>query len=708
LQFERVFVNPWRLAKVKLRVQDSRANLWGHTITEEFNHLLRTTKPYIAAQKNKWQSTILHGLGAMVWFSDWDWYPQFVGLDDVKFPSRTLSGLENCPHFSVLRRYTAAEAYYRIIDNENADPGWNKKHMKRLVNERISSVAESLPTDDWEQWQTLDQDYRTDTGLLASDVIPTVNIWHLFYLGEDGWEQVGVTLQGSNEKFAYRSVNPVAKNINQILHLQVADAGMMVPKRVASVTGLGRQIYGSTHIYNRMMCEIVESAFENATSLYQTNDGDDTERPVDVQIRANGILPNNLRPIPTNERHIPDWQFQMSVVQAMRAQSDEHSAGWMLQGLKQSGAEKSATQAQYEMAYASAPVESMMAEAYPMEEELYREIGRRLHFDEAKEDRAVKRFFEECVRMGVPETVLYEPDLWDVSVPKQLGGGNEQIGAIQADKLLQMRSAFEPEAQRTILREWTFQTTQNPSLTMELVPEQPEQNSPTKQIAEAHASQLFQGIPASLPPGINIPEYAQYLLSIVAERAALLEEDAEPDKSEVAGAHAALEHAVGFLAQMAQDPTMQQVVNGLKQLVDAVNQSLRKLASRVSEQMQQRNGNGADPTVPIKVEQAKLDLQQDMELHAMDVESKRTRMAFDKELAALRVQELRNKIVQETQRRAKEDMQQDQLQEPLLEAAEAREEAQEITVEIKRQELENKRKQGKTIGQSKQGKARPK
>src|SRR5262245_59318359 len=100
MRFFNAFIFPRQYFSVTVRKEVEERDRWSRIITDSLNEIIRDEAEFISAQRDKFTSLVLHGLGPMVWFDNENCLPSFVPLDDIKFPSRSLASMENVPWYS--------------------------------------------------------------------------------------------------------------------------------------------------------------------------------------------------------------------------------------------------------------------------------------------------------------------------------------------------------------------------------------------------------------------------------------------------------------------------------------------------------------------------------------------------------------------------------------------------------------------------------
>ena len=167
---------------------------WGQIITKEANKILKGSKFFMETQRSCIAQLVLHGIAPSSWSNDTDWCPRSDGIEDILVPSNTLCSMENLPFFARFRSYTARELWNQV-HGPNVDPGWNVPLVESAVK-WVDQQAQALLGNSWpEVWspEKMAERVKQDGGLYASDAVPTVDVYDLYYWDKsknhEGWRR---------------------------------------------------------------------------------------------------------------------------------------------------------------------------------------------------------------------------------------------------------------------------------------------------------------------------------------------------------------------------------------------------------------------------------------------------------------------------------------------------------------------------------------
>ena len=628
LQYQTALLSPTQYFTVKVdRGPQHKRSEWGEIITAELRKAMkrgRSSQRYIENIRSASAALVLHGIGPMAWVNQQDWCPSMQAIGDVMIPSRTLITMENLTYFAIYRRYTASQLY-QFVSAQNVDPGWNKDVVGRCINwAKSQKQGNNSQSDLTYNPERIQEDFKENGFLWTTDQLPTVDCFDFYYLSDEnnetGWRRRIVldvpsmqevnrenvkdlkTIIGSRGEYLYDSGTRVyADSLDKIIHWQFADGSTVAPFRYHSVRSLGFLLYSVCSIQNRLRCAMTESAFEALLQYFRVGNPQDAERAVKINLVNRGVIPDGVNFVRPEERWKVDFNTVQPVIQMNENSIAESSMGYNQNyGSDPSSKEKTATQVAAELNATSALSTAMLEQAYRYRIPQCMEIARRFCLSDSR-DYDVKKFRASVLSQGVPESIL-NSDCWDISVDQIMGGGNRQLAVAQANMLLQNINLYDPDAQRVILRDYTFAVTGNASKTNELVPAQPVLVTSSVHDAELSAAALFSGVAMGLKQGVNHAEYAATLLKAQGEQIQKIQATGRPATVEeiagliniggqtIEGQNIPGNGAVNHIQIVAQDDKSGPLV---KQLQDGLSQNLN-MVKAMSQQMQEAMQAGAE------------------------------------------------------------------------------------------------------------------
>lgn len=591
---------------------------WSNVITTEINRQMKLNLRYRECLRNVFAQLIMHGVGPVVWDTKEKWVPSMIMMGDLLIPSRTLLTMENLNQFAIKRRYTAEELW-KLTHGPKVDKAWNMS----AVNQCITWAKEQMPvnarTATVDNPEMLEQDFKENSGYYSSDIAPTIDCWDFYFYDETGkdlgWKRRIIldtnadtltpeikNTNGERGQFLYDSGNRnYARKLSEIIHFQFADGSAVAPFRYHTVRSLGFLLYSVCHLQNRFRCKVTDAGFEHLMQYYRANNPEDAERTLKFSFLDKGIIPNDITMVPRSDR----WSVDMSVIGTMiqlNRQTMEDNSGSYTQDydFAKDQVEKTATQITAEVTASSALVTSMLQEAYGYQEFQYREISRRFCIPNSK-DMDVRTFRMACIKQGVPLEAL-NVDRWNVSAERIIGGGNKQMELAQNNMLMSQFPRFGPDAQNTILRNFTFAATGDAALTKELVPFDQNKVSPAKHDAQLAMGTLMLGLPVDVRPSMNHIDYVETLLLGMALIVQQIEQSGGmATKEQIIGLQNTAQHVDAHIQIIADDPEEKQRVKGYQDALGQIMNMVKAYMQRLHEQMQQQGQQG-DPELNAKVQ----------------------------------------------------------------------------------------------------------
>lgn len=590
-----------------------------HTVNNEMQRIMKRSLPYYECYRSKLALDVLHGIGPACWDGPERWCPDPLGIEDVLVPSGTLLTFRNLDRFALYRTYSWPELV-RLTSGPDLDPGWDKG-MLDAIRKWFREKAVELMGDDWpDVWapEKATEATKENVGYYFADRLPTVNVFDFYFWSDEkdseGWYRrmildawstpymgAGAAYHMDRRRgdlfqkngFLYTSNNrKVADHWQQIVSFQIADLSAVAPFRYHSVRSLGWLLYSACMWQNLLRCKFNEHVFENLMQYFRVKSYDDYQRALKVELINRGFIDETVQFIPQSER----WQINGQIVQAAFEQWDQlikRSASGYYQRppSDEDKTRKTAYQVQTEVTATAGLVATAFEQAYRYQTEEYREIMRRF-FQKNSTDPEVNMFRANCLRKGVPETMLDTVEAWDLEPERMMGSGNKSIEIGVANWLMQYRNLYDPDPQRDILHQATLLVTDDPDFANRLVPENPVKVTDSIHDAQLAAGTLMMGLPLDIKTGINHIEYVETLL----QRLGLLIQQVEQSggmasQQQIVGFQNMAQHIVGHIQIIAQDPNEKPRVKQYGDMLAKLMNMVRAYAQRLTAALQ-KGGNG--------------------------------------------------------------------------------------------------------------------
>ena len=628
-QFYNAFLRPGRFfdARTDCGPKFKRTN-FSNIVTEQMNRKMKRSMLYFETFRNKIAEDVIHGIAPTFWRNGDFWCPNSAAIEDVGIPSNTLLTMENLPFFYIYRSFTVPELM-KLVNRSNRDRAWNMPLVKSLMKQ-VDKDTQALMNSNWpEVWspEKTAERIKGDGGFYSSDQVQTINVFDFYFWNdkkkEEGWNRRMIldpwsepNVNGSmaydkKKEFSRGSFlfdsgpRKYASKISELLAFQFADLSAIAPFRYHSVRSLGFLVYGVCNLQNRLFCRLNESAFEAAMQYFRINSPDDADRALKIDLINRGVIDKSTEFVKQADR----WQVNMPVIEAAMQENRQHiesnSNSWTQQGAnaQQGGDRKTKFQVMAEIQQTTALVQSAFNQAYRYQEGEYREIFRRF-CKKNSDDIDVREFQAACLKRGVPEKLLCE-EYWDIMPTQTMGDGNKTMEMAISEQLLSMRTLYDPEPQRELLRKVTFNITGDAGLAERWVPETPAPVSDSMHDAQLASAALMMGLPVTLKTGMDHKEYAITLignLQLEIEKATKNGNMATQDQINgyVGLAKAAQQH----LQILGQDESEKQFVNQANQQLSKLMNLVKAFSQRLQQQQQQaaQANGGMKPEDKAKIQ----------------------------------------------------------------------------------------------------------
>jgi len=631
-QFYGAFLRPGKYFDLKLDIgaKHKRGN-YSHIITEEMNKVMKDSKSYFETFRSKFAMDVLHGIGPSAWRNRDIWRPDAIAIEDIGIPSSTLLTMENLPFFYVYREFTVPELL-RMVNRTNKSPGWNMELVDKLI-EWVDKETTALMSDAWpDAWMPEKRAERAkgDGGFYASDRVPTINCFDFYFWndedGVEGWNRRmildswsepqasggGVSMAfDSSKDFMRRQFlfNPgkkkYADNLSELVTFQFADLSAVAPFRYHTVRSLGFLVYGVCHLQNRMFCRFNESAFEATLNYLRVNSQDDADRALKIDLMNRGIIDKSVEFVKQQDR----WQVNAALIESAMGENrrivESNTSSYTAQPQDGSsgGSRKTKFQVMAEINQTTALVQSAFNQAYFYQKDEYKEIARRF-LRRNSDDIDVLKFRANCLRKGVPESCL-KFEACEIFPTQVMGAGNKTAEMAISEQLLQMRNLFDPEPQREILRDITFNLTGDASKSARWVPDQPVRVTDAVHDAELTIGTLMSGGHVSLKTGMNHKEYATTLLGnlqLMIQKN--MKAGGMATQKEIEGYQAIAQLVSQHLQILAQDKEEKAFLADAGKLLAKLMNEVRAFAQRLQEQQkkaqQAQGGDGGEAAAKVQ------------------------------------------------------------------------------------------------------------
>lgn len=328
--------------------------------------------------------------------------------------------------------------------------------------------------------------------------------------------------------------------------------------------------------------------------------------------------------VPPNER----WQInaqlaELGMNENRQIINDSKSSWAQNQNYSSDRTEKTKFQVMAEVSASTSMISAALLQAYAYQTFEYQEIFRRLCRKNSR-DADCREFRANCLRLGIPEEYLI-PEAWEIEAERVMGAGNKTMELAIAEQLWSMREAYDPAAQREILRDVTLLITDDAVRTRAYVPEGPRPVSNSEHDAELSLAVIMQGKQVRPVDGQNHKEVITVWLAELGKSVQAIEaQGGMTSPQELMGLKNLSLHIKAQIAIVARDENEKENVKKWMDALGKLDNFLKGYEQRLIEAQkkaaQQQGNGGQDPKEIAKAQnmmmQGQIKAQNQRESHA--------------------------------------------------------------------------------------------
>lgn len=506
--------------------RDEWSNYFTKNIHEPIQNGRSGAKHYWAVKEQN-ANTSLHGIGILLWGTDFNWMPRFVPLEDIGIPTDTYCDFTNLSYFYVNLYLTMGE-FVDLTQRKDSVKGWNKEFIAKIldtVNEMPAGEQNGLNM--WrDRPEAAAEVFKQNGGWIYSDAAPKVkcrlffyrnrknpNQWHRHIILREEMENV----EESKEQFIYDGSETVfATGIEHILSVQYGDGNFVAPFKFHCVRGIGVDLFAAVETLNRVQCETVQHTLEQLKMMFRITDPADKARLKQVVLDGLGFIPEGLSIVKKEERHQIDPNIVTMAMSLIRQNMQEASSSYVPNVNDGTEKEMTAFEARARLNQANVMVSGMLQSIDLQKGFYWEEIVRRF-LDKNSGDEEVKAFRKKCIEDGIPEELLV-PENWKVRTNRVLGSGDKTLAQAQAMWLWKNKTDFDPAEQRKIKRQVVTTMLDDPAKGVEFVPDAPATTTAGSLLAEQLFGTLMTGNPCDTGSGYDQIGYVEKMLQMTTNK----------------------------------------------------------------------------------------------------------------------------------------------------------------------------------------------
>lgn len=612
-QYDNGFLTRGNFFKVTLPfAPDDKRDDWGNFISARINRVLRKSEDYIDVFEQKFASVLLHGIGPQIWYDQENWLPEYVAIEDVRVATDTQCSFKNLAWLGVRKFYTYGELVRRVW-GKYPEPGWQKKP--------IAAILHNYKTRNWDNstydWLTapdkMAEQAKQNLGYLSSDAVPTIPIWHFYWLDDDdpkstNWKLTCIADQGvvgsRPEEFLYQSDTPIAAKRQHFIHVQYGDLNNKAPFLYHSVRSLGFLLMEPCFWTNLLRCRTLQHVFESLNVWLRSSDPVDRARAQMVQLFHKAFVPQGISIVPQTERHQIDARLVGETMEELKGLMKEASISYTQDTEPSSRrADETATAVMARVQSVNAMMSGLLNKAFRKETFSYIEICRRFCLRKSQNEDA-REFQKACRQHGIP-SVFVNVDQWDVAPEMPLGAGNPTMEMAESQELMGMAPLLRPEAQQEIYHERILAVTGDYRRAQRWAPMGGQQGvTSAQEHAELAFGTMMQGAPVRIRTEFAPTEQIETLLGLCAAVVdGIQKRGGQTDLKELMGLETVLTRVQELLQWISQNPNAKQQVKQYGDAMGKLQNAIRQIASAHAEMNQPANG-GTDPKTQALLIQA--------------------------------------------------------------------------------------------------------
>jgi hypothetical protein len=583
---------------------------WSAFITRKINKVLKRSLQYFELQRSKWAAVLLHGYAPTLYYDKYSTRPEFVALEDIRFPTDTKCDLSNLSWFAVRKAYTEGELARKVFSANSK--GWSKPVVAKLLD--------AVHDKNWEpnapKWadnpEKMAELIKQNGGFYSGDAVPTIPLFHFYFLDDSDkknpeWRLRVVpdtaTLSDVGNEFIFDDGKRcAAKKIEQLLQMQYGDLNNKPPFLIHSIRALGFLVMEPIFHSNLLDCRFLQHVHEHMNAWLRVQDVQGKARAQKVDLYNMGIVPDGVSIVPQTERHQIEPQLVAMAKRGMSELKQQASLAYTQDSESQRNTEETATQVMARVSQINAMMSGLLGTAQQYETFQCEEVCRRFCLRNS-EDSDARDFQKACREEGIP-SVWINSELWEIEVAMPLGNGNPTMEMAQADKLMERIAAFDTSGQQEIKHEWTIAVTGDPKKAERWAPIGQERGvTDAQEHAELAFSTLMFGVPVQRKQGLSLVDQISTIIGCMAGVIAQIEKTGNMATArDVAGLLNCEQYVDQMIQQLAMDEQQAPIAKQFAQSLGKLMNTVKGFQQRLAEQAGANGENGEAAVAQAKIQ----------------------------------------------------------------------------------------------------------
>lgn len=578
---------------------------WGSFITRKINKILKRSMIYFELQRSKWAAVLLHGFAPTLYYDKHCVKPEFVALEDIRFPTDAKCDFSNLQWFSVRKSYTEGELSRKVFGKKPAK-GWNKPAIAAILDKYHDYNVETSGIR-WSNYpEKMAELIKQNGGFYSGDAVPTIPLFHFYFLDDSvrnkpEWRLRIVAdttcLSAPSDKFLFDDGSAcVAEDIGQLLQMQFGDLNNKPPFLIHSVRSMGFLLMEPLFHSNLLNCRFLQHVHEHMNAWVRSSDVQGKARVNKIDLYDKCVVPDGVTIVPASERHQINPQIVEMAQNKMQQLKQEAAVSYTQDSeTGRQSTDETATAVMARVSQVNAMMSGMLLTARQYEQFSCEEICRRFCLRNSEDDDA-RQFQKDCREYGIP-SVYVNSDMWEVEVEMPLGNGNPTMEMAQSQMLMQNRASYDPTAQQEILHEFTIAVTGDPRKAERWVPIDKKRGvTDGQEHAELAFSTLMLGVPVRQREGLPLIDQIETLIGLISGVISRIEQTGNMARAdEIAGLKNAADYTNKLVQQLQADeqqaPRAKQYADVLGKLMNTVKGFEQRLIEQQKAQAQEQQGN---------------------------------------------------------------------------------------------------------------------
>jgi hypothetical protein len=541
---------------------------------------------------------IKFGYSAMIWGDPYDWRPHHVQEGCLLVPHKTKSNPEDINIAVILDEMTPHKALDIVNDEEfSTELGWNIPALKKaLVNWYVHGMDGTESSEQSSTWESLQNDIATKVGSNSEDDLKPLKIVNFYseeMPDEEGkhgvTHQIIVEDQPDSDPFIFEKVRSY-ESINQVVHMTIYHVGN---GKIKSVKGLGHAIYYSSHVSNRMINNIVNSATIKMGLMLKPTGEVASES---FRLVRNGmvtILPPNVEVM--QQQYYPDIQSIADIRNLLSSVSSNNNGGF--KAYQENTHQVERTGKEVELMYrASNSIKQDQASWMFSQRKMliYEMLRRLLNKDYPKQAPGYKehKLFVDRLKARGFTGPLLDIENWRIKIPYAIGMGDRSQAFADTNQMVKMKGSLDEDGRLWVDRQW-WALRVGWDQVDNVVPRYSRDKlfTLTHAMAESENVDMMQGAQRTVaiddPHKIHFDIHMKFAADLLKK---VMEQQMDPEAGYKA-LQLLVNHLATHVGYMAMDETrsnqVEEAKNAIKQLADAVGQ-VKQMVDKIQQQRQKQ------------------------------------------------------------------------------------------------------------------------